>query len=346
MKFQKISVFLLIFISTVTLFSCGGSSKKQDQSVETTPKKEIAVNAESQALLDYLVELGDYVNSREFPSLIKASSVYEELDANNLIIDLRDKESFAEGHIKGAVNVDFSNIPDYMTNSIKPFEYDRIIMVCYSGQISSYTTALLRLMGYGNVYAMRWGMSAWNKEFAENGGWLAKVSGEYEDQLETTEHEKLSLSDFPKMNTGKTTGEEILNERIKALFAAGYRDALVFANEVFENPSNYYVINYDRRDKYEYGHIPGAIRYKPSGTLGIKEEMETIPVDKDVVVYCNTGHNSGFATAYLRLFGYKAHTLTYGNNAFMYDRMIKDRDSLSWLPFTEAEIHDYPYVSN
>ena len=137
-----------------------------------------------------------------------------------------------------------------------------------------------------------------------------------------------------------------MNERIKAVFAAGFREALIFADEVFENPSKYYIINYDRRDKYEAGHIPGAVRYKPGGTLGIASEMETIPTDKSVVVYCGTGHNSGFATAYLRLFGYDAHTLTYGNNAFMHDKMIEDEATLSWLPFTEAEIEDYPFVKN
>ena len=42
----------------------------------------------------YLDELGDYVNSRNFPSLIKASVVYQELDKNNLIIDIRKEETF------------------------------------------------------------------------------------------------------------------------------------------------------------------------------------------------------------------------------------------------------------
>jgi rhodanese-related sulfurtransferase len=88
------------------------------------------------------------------------------------------------------------------------------------------------------------------------------------------------------------------------------------------------------------------VRYKTSGTLGIIPEMESIPTDKDVVVYCGTGHNSGFVTAYLRLFGYKAKTLMYGNNAFMHSKMLKDKSLLSWLPFTEAEIDGFPYVKN
>ncbi|NQU86464.1 MAG: hypothetical protein HQ541_11945 [Mariniphaga sp.] len=344
MKLLRITNYFLSIFLVVLLIACSGSGSKKsvEETIQDQPK-EIPVNDESQALLDYLVELGNYVNSRNIPSLIKVSSVYEELEGNNLIIDLRDEETYYKGHIKGAVNVSFSDIPDYMSNTIKPFEYDRIIMVCYAGQIASYTTALLRLIGYGNVYAMRWGMSAWNKEFA-NDSWLAVISGEYEDKLETTIHEKAQINDFPKMNTGKTIGEEIMDERIKAIFEAGYRASMVTAKKVFESPEDYYIINYDRRDKYEAGHIPGAIRYKPNGTLGIKAEMQTIPADKDIVIYCGTGHNSGFVTAYLRLFGYNAKTIYYGNNSFMYDKMVEDKSILSWIPFSEAEIEDYPFV--
>ena len=346
---QHKSIFQFLVLLAVTfMVSCSGGQKKSDQAETTaqeTSTQKVEINSEAKMLLKTLNEMGDYVNSRDFPSLIKAESVYEELDGNNLIVDLRGEESFADGHIKGAVNVGFSELPDYFTNDIKPFEYDRIILVCYAGQIASYATSLLRLAGYGNVYAMRWGMSGWNHHFAED-SWLDAVASDHQDELETTEHDKAAAGDFPKLNTGKTSGEEILQARIDSLFAAGVSDALVMADDVFEDPAEYYVINYDRRDKYESGHIPGAIRYKPNSTLGIVSEMQTIPTDDEVVLYCNTGHNSGFATAYLRLFGYDAKTLTYGNNAFMYDKMKEEESTLSWLPFTEAEIHDYPYVSN
>jgi len=346
-QLKSIFTFIVLLVA-VLLVACSDGQKKPQQTVtevqETTTQK-VEINKEARLLLKTLNEMGDYVNSRNFPSLIKPESVYEELDANNLIIDLRNEESFADGHIKGAVNVGFSELPDYFTNDIKPFEYERIVLVCYAGQIASYAASLLRLEGYGNVYAMRWGMSGWNRHFAED-SWLVAVASDYQDQLETEEHDKAKATDFPKLNTGKTTGEEILQVRIDSLFAAGVSDALILAREVFEDPLNYYVINYDRRDKYESGHIPGAVRYKPNATLGIVSEMQTIPIDKEVVLYCNTGHNSGFATAYLRLFGYDAKTLTYGNNAFMFDKMKEEESTLSWLPFTEAEIHDYPYVSD
>lgn len=338
---QLVSVFLL-----AGMISCAGGQKKTTQeatAVQTTGTSKVEINSEAKALLKTLNEKGDYVNSRDFPSLIKASSVYDELDGNILVVDLRSEEAFADGHIKNAVNVAFTDLPAYFSNDINPSKYDKIVLACYSGQIASYATSLLRLGGYNNVYAMKWGMSSWNKHFGDE-YWMEEISSDYQDQLETVENEKGPEEDFPKMNTGKILGKEILQTRIDSLFAEGFRDAIITAEKVFEDPSAYYIINYDRKDKYDSGHIPGAVRYKPGATLGIVSEMQTIPTDKTVVVYCNTGQNSGFVTAYLRLFGYPAKSLTYGANSFMYDRMKEQQDSLSWILFTESEIYDYPYV--
>lgn len=341
---RYLSVILFVFLIACT---GGGDKTKSSKTVApaTSNSKAIEINAESKALLTYLEDMGDYVNGRNFPSLIKASSVFEELDGNIHIIDLRGPADYSKGHIKGAVNMAMTELPDYFTNKIKPFEYDRIVMVCFSGQIASYSTSLLRLMGYGNVYAMRWGMSGWDNKSAES-TWLDVVSSKFENQLELDVNAKATGADLPKMNTGKSAGEEILDIRFKDLFEKGFLDAVISAEKVFENPVNYYVINYDRRDKYEAGHIPGAIRYKPNGTLGIVSEMITIPANKEVVVYCGTGHNSSFVTAYLRLFGYNAKTLMFGNNSFMYNKMVQDKSTLSWLPFTENEIANYKVVKN
>ncbi|MCY1720629.1 rhodanese-like domain-containing protein [Prolixibacteraceae bacterium Z1-6] len=341
---QSFSILIL-----VVLFSCTGGEKKTSQAEASTSVQSkaepVEINDEAKALLAYLDEMGDYVNTRSFPSLIKAASVYEEMDKNNLIIDLRTPEAFAKGHIKGAKQVEFTQLPGYFTNTIKPFEYDRIILVCYSGQSSSYAASLLRLTGYGNVYSMRWGMSAWNEEPATD-SWFEHIASGYQNKLETGSNDKPGTFDFPRMNTGIKDGETILSNRFIALFEAGFPDAIIEAEKVFEQPDKYFIINYDRRDKYEAGHIPGAVRYKPNGTLGIVSEMQTIPNDKEIVIYCGTGHNSGFVTAYLRLFGYDAKTLIYGNNSFMYDKMVTEKGTMSWLPFTKDEIGNYPLVKD
>jgi len=347
---MKRHYFLISFLFFLCLFSvtdCKGKKTENKQEVvqveNTTVNRPVMIGNETTLLLKDLKENGDYVNSKVFPSLIKASIVNESLGKNILVIDQRSTNQFAEGHIKGAVNKQFSELPSFFETGIKPFEYDKIILISEDGQLSSYTTCLLRLMGYGNVYSMRWGMSAWNNRYAQE-GWLKGVSGKYETKLENTVDKRPSLNGMPDLKTGLLTGPEIGTARFRKLFEEGTADIFITADEVFSNPQKYYIINLDRKDKYEDGHIPGAVRYKPEGTLGYTDEMASIPAGKPVVVYCGTGHNSGFATAYLRLFGYDAHTLKYGNNGFMYDKMVKQRTALSWLPFTQAEVNNFEVV--
>ena len=127
-------------------------------------------------------------------------------------------------------------------------------------------------MGYGNVYSMRWGMSAWNNQYAES-GWLKGVSGKYETNLETKVNERPTSSGMPELKTGKTSGEEIGGARFRKLFEEGTGNILITADEVFADPQKYFIINLERKDKYEDGHIPGAVRYKPEATLGFVDEM-------------------------------------------------------------------------
>lgn len=335
---------LIVLFFVTALAGCAGKkSDQQQQSAQGQVVKPVSVDKETQLFLDDLHENGDYVNSKEFPSLIKASLVNENAGKKMLVIDIRPAELFAKGHIKGAVNKRFEDLPTYFETGIKPFEYDKIVIVSDDGQISSYTTMLLRLKGYGNVFSMRWGMSAWSKKFADE-GWLKGLSAKYESQLDTVTHEKPDANTMPLLKTGKTTGQEIGQERFKKVFEEGTDRILVSADEVFAHPSNYFVINYDRKDKYDAGHIPGAVRFKPGETLGFTEELASIPTNKPVVVYCGTGHNSAFVTAYLRLFGYDAHTLKYGNNGFMHDKMIKDKVALSWQPFDMEDVNNFDVV--
>ena len=90
-------------------------------------------------------------------------------------------------------------------------------------------------MGYGNVFAMRWGMSGWNKKYAGE-GWLKSVSGKYENNLEVTVNPMPPARSMPELNTGKTTGEEIGSARFAELFREGSGNILISADEVFANP--------------------------------------------------------------------------------------------------------------
>ena len=65
---------------------------------------------------------------------------------------------------------------------------------------------------------------------------------------------------MPELKTGLSTGAEIGTARFRKLFEEGTGNILITADEVFSNPQKYYIINLERKDKYEDGHIPGCCK--------------------------------------------------------------------------------------
>ena len=117
----KLTLRLFFLLLVLSMFSCSGSQQnKTDENTITqaAPNEKVEINPETQNLLDQLVKMGDYANSREIPSLINPSSLYEQLDSNILIVDIRRPDIFVNGHIKGAKNVQFSDLNSYFKNDI------------------------------------------------------------------------------------------------------------------------------------------------------------------------------------------------------------------------------------
>ncbi len=157
----------LIVLSTILFISCRNEPKKQKE-VQSQPVVVVEQKLEKKVdefklLADYLKENGDFINSPYCPSMIGAEEVYKNMDnPAYLIIDIRKPEHYAEGHIKNAKNVGYFKVLDYFKNNVNPDNYEKIVLVCYSGQSASYLTSLLQMLGYDNVYAMKFGMSSWN----------------------------------------------------------------------------------------------------------------------------------------------------------------------------------------
>jgi len=75
------------------------------------------------------------------------------------IIDTRQSEHFARGHLEGAINIPFESIAE--TASLKKIPPDKnLILVCYDGHASSQAARALNLLGY-HATALKDGMSAW-----------------------------------------------------------------------------------------------------------------------------------------------------------------------------------------
>ncbi len=314
---KQIQILSIFLISVFFFASCGTNTPKQNEIKE--PQSTLS---ESQQLLNFFEANGDFINSKAVPTLIAPDAVYENLD-KYLIIDLRSHSAYVEGHIDGAVNVPVKKLLDYFENTESAAAYEKVVLVCYSGQTASYATSILRLLGYGNVYAMKWGMSSWNKSTA--GHWSKNISNKYASKLETKANEKPAKGNkLPELKTGQKTVAAILHARADSLLKLGLKGAKIKTDELWKQPENYFVINYWPKKLYDIGHIPGAYQYTPKKALASKEDLYTLPTNKPIVVYCFTGQHAAFATAFLRMLGYDAKILLYGANSFMNGKMKSD----------------------
>jgi rhodanese-related sulfurtransferase len=327
----------LLIVSSLFFISCRENKTKVKEIVKT--EKETV--DEFRILVTFLEENGNFINSTAVPAMINTSEVHENMNNKKyLIIDIRKAPDFEAGHIENAINIPAKNMISYFENDIDPSTYEKIAMVCYSGQSASFTTGVMRLLGYDNVYAMKYGMSSWSKDLAEN-IWSKHISNDFVGKLETKENLKPSKGAHPTIKTGETDPYKILKERAQLALDTPYKSLLVKAPELFENPSNYFTVNYWPKEKYDIGHVPGAYQYTPKKSLSTNTELYTLPIDKEIVTYCYTGQHAAFVTAYLNILGYDAKALAYGANSFM-NEILKEK---KWHAFTPKKIEGYKVVA-
>ncbi len=293
------------------------SSCKNEKPDDQTKKTKSVVN-ETEILLSFFEQTGNLINHEDMPFMVSVDDVHENLN-QYLVIDIREKEDYVNGHIDGAIHVEKQKLYSYLTDSCNASGYEKIVLVCYINHSASYAAMMLRLAGYGNVWSMRYGMSACDAVVAENKWWRG-VSNQYAGVLETKDNPKPEKGKLPQLNTGESSPYKILHKRISDLFDRF--NFVINASEVFQNPQNYFIICYWPADQYYKGHIPGAIQYTPKASLIPNTELLTLPIDKPIVVYDYTGQHAAFVTGYLQILGYDAYTLRYGANGFMHDKLI------------------------
>ncbi len=323
------NIFLLIFI-VFYFISCQENEK--DENII----KNIKIDY-SQKLINKISKNGDFINSDNFHSfLLSAGEINKLLDSNvNIhIIDLRSSKNFSDGHIKGAINIKFGELFDYfLSRDIKGF--DKVIMVCYTGQTANYAKSIMQLQGFDNVYSMKFGMSAWNKKFIEK--WENGISDELIGKLENTNNQKSPKNKLPYFKCKKSSATDILEIRVKKLLKDGFKKALIKSIDVISKEKEFYIIHYGNEKLYKSGHLKNAVFY--NSNLSLKTDLETLPNDKTIVVYSAAGQISASVVAYLRLLNYDAKTLKFGANNFM-NKALKEN------AFSEKEINNFQFETS
>ena len=231
--------------------------------------------------------------------------------AKYYIIDIRANDAYTDGHIEGAKNVAFGDILTEAPNA----GGKAILVVCYTGQTACYATSLLRMYGYTNTQALKWGMSGWNEDTA--GPWNAKIGADDADGHSNWSYSTAPANlvfDEPTLTSFSVDGQEILQERVEQVVADGFKTAA--GGDVLASPGNYFVNNYFSETDYSnFGHIANAYRIKEDLLLSTNGYLNlNSSSTAKIASYCYTGQTSAVLTAWLRVLGYDAYSLTFGMN--------------------------------
>lgn len=325
---KKTKLLLLSLLSVLVILS---SCKKDDPKPEFDAAEALVEAVEA---VQTPATVKSYISAGDLYDLILSPS------DDPYMIDIRSSADYTAHHIDGAVNVAFADLLTHVEDNATTIGDEQIVIICYSGQTAAYGNALLRLSGFDSK-SLLYGMSKWNSNMDdpwENNYGDATWVGEL---LTSASPAKAEEGPLPTIVTSLDTGEEILAERVAAVFDEGFSASVkISAQSTYDNRNNdlYYIINYWPETDYLVGHIPGAINYEPGATaLTLADDLETLPKDKTIVVYCYSGQTSAHTVAYLRVLGYNAKTLVYGANSFFHSTM----PGTPWAP-TQTDLPVVP----
>ncbi len=79
-----------------------------------------------------------------------------------VLIDVREPEEFAAGHIEGAINIPMRTITQRL-DDLPRGRSTPILLYCHSARRSAYILTILRMLGYTEVYHLKGGFAAYQK---------------------------------------------------------------------------------------------------------------------------------------------------------------------------------------
>ena len=259
-----------------------------DQGTEEAKPQEDTLKAAAMAYF------ADFPEDRH---MILVPDLFEKMDAGEdmLIIDIRRPEDYAQGHLKGAVNIPYG--PDVAEKLDKIPDDVPVYVNCYTGQTSSQTVALLNVAG---KYATNI-QSGWNNGISQTEGYEAYVDTEEAALPDDTYDVDPAVAQAIAAYYKEAAGNPIASFNFKPEALMELVDA---------ESEDYTILSIRQAEDYAKGHIAGAVNIPFA--KGMQERFHEIPTDKPVVVYCYTGQTSSQTMAILRLLGYEAYSLHGG----------------------------------
>ncbi len=153
---------------------------------------------------------------------------------------------------------------------------------------------------------------------------------------------------------------DVIDDAANAYLSAG-KPANISSKDLMANmldgdsTNDPFILSIRAPDIYAKGHIPGAVNI-PITELFKPENLARLPQDKQIVVYCYTGHIGSRVAALLNLCGYDAVNLKWGMTGWTKDTEVAPyRFDPAKTPMdypvetkanTPAETYPFPMVNN
>src|SRR6056297_3686767 len=303
--FKKNKLLLMVVAMLIIALAAGCAAPTPEpqtepaEKIEKSEPAEVASGDESSAV-ESVVD-GYFADKPEHNYKIKQDAFIEKVKAGEdmFVLDIRQPDVYAEGHIEGAVNApwgtDISDNLD-MIPSDKP-----VYVYCYTGQTAGQTVALLNFAGIdAKSVNLGWNLGISKVEgyeetvVAEASDFGAANAAEYGYEIESAI--EIYYSGLAEAAEGIYKNYKISEDNLKAILD--------------EDPDSIYVLSVRGAKDFAEGHIPTA--FNIPWAVGMQEAFPTLNNDKPTVVYCYTGQTAGQTTAALRIMGYDAVSLNGG----------------------------------
>jgi len=93
----------------------------------------------------------------------KFKAILDKNEPNSILIDIRTPKEYSEGHIKGALNIDFY-AQDFQARLAGLDKSKTYLIYCRSGNKSSKALSLMQKLGLNNVINLARGINDWVKK--------------------------------------------------------------------------------------------------------------------------------------------------------------------------------------
>ena len=289
--------------------------------------------------------LDAYTGGTKAPT-IAAQALFDNLndgDAGNdpVVLSVRSTTHYAIGHIPGAINIPWREIGKAENLADLP-EDQQIVVYCYTGHTGGVATTALNALSYDAVN-LKFGIMSWTQDpDVRVAAPFSEETDAHSFATETTEN-TAGTHELPTPEyTASDLEEDILIAAVDA-YVGGSKAPTIAAQALFDNlndgdtGNDPVVLSVRSAAHYAIGHIPGAINI-PWREISKVESLKKLPSDRQIAVYCYTGHTGAVATTALNMLGYDAVNLKFGIISW-----TQDPDVRVAAPFSEdAAAHDFP----